>query len=505
MTLRYLLVYTLWFGVFSFQSAFAQEEAFHVDKAELDLERIFLDAMREKMLRNYDKALVFLNQILEKDPENATVMYEKARILEAQNDNQDALNWALKAVNRDSDNHWFQIFLADLYQKLDRPLDAASVYEGLVIKFPNNEQYSYKWAYFLIAGNQVGQAISVYENMERRVGVNEELSRRKHVLYLGIGDLYKAERELLHLINSYPTFTEYLHLLAGFYEQTGQEDKALEVYKRIDTMNPFDSKASLAISRLSRGVLSSEVGYLRSLQAVFIRPEFDLDEKIRQLIPFVQAVAEGCEPEIAKEVLQLCHILIEVHPNDAKVYAIRGDVYFHLNQLEQAAADYEKTLELNRSVFQVWEQLLYTYMDLGYSEKLFTKSEQALDYFPNQASLYYFNALGLARKGEPKEALEVLEQVSYMIPANSPLKVEVLRLQGSCLARTGQLDKAAKTLKQAIDQGAGSSAVVLEQYGDVLFLLGDSNEAISYWQKALERNPDSDILKRKIADKRLYE
>jgi tetratricopeptide (TPR) repeat protein len=505
MILRYLTVFTLWFGAFSFQSAIAQEEAFHVDKAELDLERVFLDAMREKMLRNYDKALGFLNQVLEKDPQNAAVMYEKARVLEAQNNNQEALDWALKAVNKDLDNHWFQIFLADLYQKLDRPLDAASVYERLVNRFPNNEQYNYKWAYFLIAGNQVGQAITVYENMERRVGVNEELSRRKHVLFLGIGDLYKAEQELLHLINSYPTVTEYLHLLAGFYEQTGQEDKALDVYKRVEVMNPFDSKASLAISRLTRGVSSSEVGYLRSLQAVFIRPEFDLDEKIRQLIPFVQAVAVGCEPELAKEVLQLCHILVEVHSNEAKVYAIRGDVHFHLSQLQEAAADYEKTLELNRSVFQVWEQLLYTYMDLGYWEKLYDKSELALSYFPNQASLYYFNALGLARKGEPSEALEVLEQASFMIPANSALKIEVLSLQGSCLARTGQLDKAAKTLKQAINQGAESSAVVLEQYGDVLFQLGDSNEAVSYWQKALKQSPESEILKRKIADKRLYE
>lgn len=504
MTLHYLFACFFFFAAIHPSSVNAQEP-FFIDKAELDLESIFMDALREKMLRNYDKALGFLDQILEKDPLNAAVMHEKARILEAQNKNQDALTWALKAVERDAENSWFQVFLADLYQKQDLPLEAAKVYEALVQRSPENNQYTYKWAYFLVAGNEVGRAITVYENLEKRIGVNEELSRRKHLLYLGTGDMRKAEQELLLLIASYPKYTEYLHLLAGFYEQTGQIAKAIDTYKKIEGQNPFDPKASLAIKRLDKGKSSDEVGYLRSLQAVFVKPEYDLDQKIMMLIPYIEQVAEGCEPEKAEEVLRLSNILVEVHPEEAKVYALRGDIHFHTGSLEKAAADYERTLALNQGVFQVWEQLMYTYTELRETQKLLEKSEQALDVFPNQGSLYYFNALSLSWNNKPDEAIRILEQASFMIPQNSALQLDVLSLQGKCYAQQGKLEKAEKTLRKALDAGANSNSAVLEKYGDVLFQLGNADEALSYWQKALEQGPETDLLKRKIADKRLYE
>ena len=49
-----------------------------------------------------------------------------------------------------------------------------------------------------------------------------------------------------------------------------------------------------------------------------------------------------------------------------------------------------------------------------------------------------------------------------------------------------------------------NDATIIEHYGDVLFKLGDSYNAIIHWKKALNIGADNpEKLKQKIADKKL--
>jgi predicted negative regulator of RcsB-dependent stress response len=46
---------------------------------------------------------------------------------------------------------------------------------------------------------------------------------------------------------------------------------------------------------------------------------------------------------------------------------------------------------------------------------------------------------------------------------------------------------------------------VIEHYGDVLFKLGETEEAIEQWQKAQKQGGTSPNLDKKISNKKLYE
>jgi len=39
---------------------------------------------------------------------------------------------------------------------------------------------------------------------------------------------------------------------------------------------------------------------------------------------------------------------------------------------------------------------------------------------------------------------------------------------------------------------------VLEHYGDILFMSGEKQEAVEWWQKAVKAGSDSPLLKKKI-------
>ena len=60
-------------------------------------------------------------------------------------------------------------------------------------------------------------------------------------------------------------------------------------------------------------------------------------------------------------------------------------------------------------------------------------------------------------------------------------------------------------IEKALASGGISSATIVEHYGDILYRLKRTIEALEQWQKAKELGSDSENLDQKIADKKLYE
>ena len=219
---RIVTLLSLWTLV-SF-SLFAQTD--RLTQADVELQQKFIEAKREMILEDYAKAIELFSQVLATDKTNAAAAYELARAHDMMSDSEKAVKYAKHAVENEPDNEWYQMFLGDLYQQENKDAEAAMVYGGLIEQDPDNDYFYFKQAYFLVRSNQPEEAIKVYENLEKRIGINEELTRRKHTLYLGIGNYKKAAKEIEELIEAFPHKIGYRHLLAGFYEQIGDNAKA---------------------------------------------------------------------------------------------------------------------------------------------------------------------------------------------------------------------------------------------------------------------------------------
>ncbi len=57
----------------------------------------------------------------------------------------------------------------------------------------------------------------------------------------------------------------------------------------------------------------------------------------------------------------MAEILTKTHPGEAKAWAIKADLYFLDNQTDKALESYLKSLDLNKSVFTVWQQVMVIY------------------------------------------------------------------------------------------------------------------------------------------------
>lgn len=465
-----------------------QAQIGRTDEAAIKVEEMFIDASREKMLGNYKEAVSLLKEILKKERDNPVALFELARIYEAMSEPDKSLKYAQEAAEADNSNEWILKFLADLQQKKGDYEGAAETYERVVELQPNVEDNYLRHAYFLVRAEEIKAALKVYDDLEERLGITEEVIRRKHALYLGQREDKKAAAELMRLIEAYPQNPNYRHLLAGFYEQIGEEEKALEVYRQILEIDPDNGKAKMALAGQS-GQESDEIRYLAALQAPFEDPETPIDVKIQKLRPFLEKVAATNDRALSDAALKLTQTLEMVHPADPKGFAASADLYYHSGRKQQALEKYLATLELEKSNFMVWEQVMQLYADRYQFGALRQFTERAMDYYPNQPIVYYMNALADYHLGETGSALSTLDQASFMAGGNLRASILVQTLQGLIYNQQGDIGQSDKAFQAALS-AQSTAPPALARYAYALALRGtELKEAEKMARKANELLP----------------
>ena len=497
-----------------------------VSETTVELEGQFIEATKYRILREYDKAAELYQQILLKDPTNHAAAYELARLYDVLDDANRAVRMIKVAVELDPTNTWYRIIQSELLQQAGRNAEAAAVYAELSKQEPGNLYYIEERARLNVAANRPKEAIALYDQLEKQDGINIQLTEKKYRLYLDMGQTRKAAREIESLIKAYPDEPDYYHLLAEFYKQTGDDKKAQSTYKRILEIDPDDSRAQLALAKQSTGG-DSELAYLVALRPVFAKTDVSIDDKIKQLIGYIDIAASSTNPELRSEALALAELLTKTHPTEAKAFSMYGDFLYRLGQPEEAFAAYQRTLELDNSVFAVYDQMMLLLAEAGQYDKLADFSESTMDYFPNQARVYYWNGIALAGQDDAQGALNVYREALMMAGRNAPLKYDILIRQAAAHHQLKQYDQADQSLESALELNANSPealhnyayylserntrltdaakmaaqanelatgvAPFESNYGRILYQLGDYDKAKKWLDRALQsggnRNP----------------
>ena len=440
----------------------------------VETEKLFIEASREKILGNYENAVMLYKEVLKKDKSNHAAAYELARMYDVLDKDEKALGTIKMAIALDKTNEWYKMFYGDVLEKAKKDKEAAKVYEGLVSEDPNTAYYYHKWAFYLVRANETAKAIKVYDKLESKFGVTEELSSKKHRLYLGLGKQNKATEELKKLCKFYPSSNEYKHMLAGYYKRIGETDNAKKIYQEILKNDPDDAQASIAlVTKGSSADGSSEL--LTSLKPIFQNSDVDIDVKIKEMIPYIKKVAATGDIPLANQAIELSKILVEVHPKNAKSYSVYGDLLNHSNRPKEALGKYMQTLELDNSVFTVWEQVMYLNYQLRDFDALLKNSEEALDLFPNQAKAHYLNGIANSEKGKFSDAISAFEQALMMSARNPKMQFDIYGRLGEAYHYMKKYNRSEEFFEKALEINP-RAYTVLDSYSYHLSLRGASLE-----------------------------
>jgi len=460
-----------------------------LSEQEIALQSKFIDASKAKLLDRNSEAIALLEALFKENSSNAAVAFELGRLHLTAKATQEAVRFLETARKLDPSNSWYGLYLADVYQSDGRYGDAAAIYGQLAGQQPLQASYYYQWAEQLAKAQQTEQALKVYAQLEAVVGFNEEIARRRHTLYAGTGNKVKAAAELERLAATFPTNRSYRYLLATYYESSKDWESARRTYQQILQQWPDDSQAQLALMRQSAGN-EDEIAYLHSLEAVFSRPDVSMDEKIKNLLPSIEKVAQTGQPALADAALRLTDILEKQYPGAAKPLAASADLLMYSQRKSEALVKYQAAVAADKSVFAVWENLMLLCYTGGNMVQLRKYSEMAMDYFPNKILVYYYAALAHENLHNYTQALDYLRDAMMMPVPDEQLWAELKSLQAHLLMKLGQQQQAQQAFGEAL-RLRPTSAEVSYRYALWLQANGQPREALRLAQQAADSQPNN--------------
>ncbi|MCB9071880.1 MAG: hypothetical protein H6543_05540 [Prevotellaceae bacterium] len=373
------------------------------------------------------------------------------------------------------------------------------------------------------------------------------------------------ETEIQKLIAKFPRESSYVTLLGDFYRETGREKKGLACYQKVllndstdgygltamasyytaknqpekanelmlraltDKRLPIENKLKWVRSYVVDLAQKKEDERISSLFSTLFTLYPDEEEVLKLHVDYlihkrelVSAIAQQrrllelnptdedywqtlltleSEPYTPAKVLQVTNEALAYFPLSPNWYYQKAGAQMQLNLFDDALVTIDSALTFVESIDKrIKGMFLALKADVFISQKkykpAFTYYDQSLEFDPANAMTQNNYAYYLAlTNGDLRKAERLISDAVKSDPKNATF----LDTYAWVLFMRQDYRSAKFYQERAID--IDSDMVILEHYGDILFALGEVDEAMRWWQKSLDAGNESAILKEKIAQK----
>lgn len=432
-----------------------------VTKEDVEQQAIFISGVQAYLLGNSQEAITRFNEVLRMNPKNDAAYYELSRIAFESKNMDKAIEYATKAIEINPNNEFYYQYLAEAKGEKNDYAGAAKTYEKLIKLKPKEYDYYYDWAYMLSKAEKYSDAIDVYNLLESKIGVQEELVFQKQPLFIKQGKIEESVQDIEKLVKAYPDELRYIGLIGEVYQANKMYDKAIKSYNRILEKDSDNSEALMSIAETYRKMGDSKK-HDEYIQKIFKNEHIDIDTKILTFIPYIERLSKDTSSNDA--VLKMADMLVAMYPNDVKTITARADVLYNIGKKKEAQEAYVKAISLNDVPNTVWIQLYILDAELEDYDHLTEITKQGIQKNPKDPFGYFYHALAQQQKNNNQAAADVLLK-----------SFEVKReLANDLTVYTPQL-----TLQMLIT------------LGDVSFQLKNYERADSSYEAALEIDPNN--------------
>ncbi len=545
-----------------------------------EAEFYFTEGEKYFILEDYAKAMIYYQRALEINPENGTLHYKIAEVLSKSQRQDDLLRASISienAIRLDKTNKFFYLSAATIYNSMAKFDKAAQAYETMISEVKGTEEYLYEVAAVYQYADRPQDAIKTYDRAEKIFGVNEVSSLQKLRLYVEAGNVKEGLAEGEKLVKLFPDEEQYIMAFTEVLSQKGMREQAIQYLEAFVNNNSEAVNAMMLLAGFYRDT-NQEQKARPLLTKLFESHAVDLSSKLIVLGAYNTELNNNktkgaSDPDKEAFALSLLEKLKVTDPENANVHIISGDLYLSTGKNREALKEYQLAAQSGEVNFEVWENLLYLEIQLEQYDNVISHAEQALELFPNQGMIHYFNGFANLRQHQFEEAIYSFEQAKKLSASNPTFISEINGMLGDAYnskkdyaksdkafeealavnpnnnallnnysyylaLRKENLEKAEKlsatliknnpenptfldthawvlyvrqkykearkVMEKAITTGK-ATATHFEHYGDILYQLGDIDGAVKQWEKARGLNAKSEILNKKIANRKIYE
>ncbi len=460
-------------------------------------------------LTKFDKAAWAYETLLQEVPGTEEYLYELAAVYQYAN----KFDEAIKTYNR-AENA-LGISEISSVQKMRILIEQGKVKEGivegekLINAFPGEERYVMAFAEIL---SQKGYRSDAIKYLERFTQENKEAGNAQMLLagmYRDNNQEEKARPLLLTLFDdSAIELSSKIIILASYNAELNQnkvkkisdlekENFALALFEKLNSQHAGQPNVHViggdlylamgknreAVKQYSMAIESTEVNY-----------------EVWQNLLYLEIELEQFD-----DVIKHADEALELFPNQGMLHYFHGFAHLRRRHFEEAIGSLEQAKRLAQSDSNFMSDISNLLGDAYNSTKAYEKSDKAYDesltFNPNNNTALNNYSYYLALR---KTNLEKAEKMSSLLTKNNPDNPTFLDTYAWVLYTREKFKEAKKVIERAIETG-NANATHFEHYGDILFKLGDVNGAVQQWQKARGMNANSEILNKKIANRKMYE
>jgi len=543
-----------------------------------DAEAFFTEGEKFFILEDYSKSLLYFLRAQEVDPGNAAIAYKIAEVLVKSNKDEDLLKattYIEQALRIEKKNKYYYLLASNIYNSQGLFLKSAEVLETMLKEVPHTEEYLYELASIYLFAKKDAEALKTYNRAETALGINEASSLQKQRIYLDQGKVDEAIKEGEKLIETFPEEERYVLALAETLSQSKQTARAIVYIEKYLKENPGSSAGKMLLGGLYRD--NGEEEKSRSLvRELFDDPKAALNSKLIMLGTYSATLSEARgagkqDTNLENFVLELFGKLEQSNPTDANVQLAGGDLFMSLEKPREAKVRYSKSIRLGATSYEAWQNVLFIETQEKQYDSVIMHAEEALEVFPNQSNIYYFNGYAHLRKRDYRNATQLLEQAKRLSKNNEQQVAEINSMLGDAYQAMKEYDKSAKAYDQALEFNPMNdivlnnysyylslrkadlekaekmstllvknhpdniayldthawvlynrekykeakkvmeralaldkpAAINFEHYGDILFQLGDIEEAVEQWRKAKAMGSLNQEIDKKIANRKI--
>lgn len=435
-----------------------------------------------------------------------------------------------------------------MFYTYDNKLDKAiEVYDKAEEMMGVNENSSFQKQKIYFEQGKIDQAIAEGQKL---IEANPDDSRYVLALAEALSEhkqTAKAMAFLEEFIKQHPEEGTAKLLLAGFYRETGQEAKARELLILLFDNASIEASSKILVlgtyvvqlSKMAEMPPASRPPSDPELESFVLtllsklkanHPEDpnvyiiggDLNAALKKTVPaqldYLKAIRKGTssfEPwqnlmYLESQMNQFDSLIkhsdegLELFPNQSLLYYFNGYAHLRKRHYREAGASLEQAKKLSSSNPAMVGEINAMLGDAYNGSRDFAKSdnayEQALVQNPDNDLVLNNYSYYLALR---KENLDRAEKMSAQLVKSHPENSSYLDTHAWVLFMREKYKEARRVMERAIATG-DSGATHFEHYGDILFKLGDTDEAVRQWQKAKSMDSDNELIDKKIANRRLY-
>lgn len=396
--------------VLLFSSAlYAQEEEFPVQDVNVDdlgavtdeFQEHFFEALKQKAIENYEKAITALKKAEQIEPNNGVVYFELGKNYKFLENYEQALANFQKSNRLQPNKEWILVELMETYFFNKDYEQAILVAQNLL---PFNEKYYENLANLYFESKQFDKLLALLDKLDVELGISEfRLDMRRQIYALT--DNTPAQIQVLKdAINANPENEKnYLNLIYVYSDQEMQQE-AFATAEEMRNLFPTSKVVHLALYKfyLDAGNTSES---LNSMKLILAAEEIDPESKFKVLNDFLIFVNEN--PSYEAELLKVAEVFA-ASESSPEIYQKFGEYYLQKDQKEKALEFFDLGLKSELDNFQLLRNTLLLQLNLKKYEEAKELSKRALEIFPAQAILYLARGVALNNLKEYKEAEEIL-------------------------------------------------------------------------------------------------